>query len=76
MAKTDTTNLLASVDVVRKVAWAIISTVKDAGEQGAPAGVLYAAMMDKMPLDTFEAIMAICVAAHKLRKSNNVYYAV
>lgn len=65
-------------DVYRVIAIcnAFLDTVQAAGPDGAPAGVMYAAVMDKMSLEQFECVMGLLVEAGRLRKSNHVYYAV
>jgi hypothetical protein len=53
---------------------AIVETVKEAGEQGAPGGSIYAALMDKVSLETYSEIMAGLVEVGKLRKVGHVYF--
>lgn len=61
--------------VLAKIATAIVEGVKEAGNQGAPAGHLYAALMlTGMTLEQFEQIMAGLVACKMLRKSGQLYY--
>jgi hypothetical protein len=48
--------------------------VKVAGSLGAPGGVLYSAVMEKLTLSQFEAIMGALVAAGHLRKSGHLYF--
>jgi hypothetical protein len=59
------------------LAQAVLETVAEMGEQGAPGGVLYAALMVYgIGLETFESIMEGLVAVGKLRRSGDLYYAV
>jgi hypothetical protein len=61
--------------LLRKVAVAIIETVRESGSMGAPAGPMYAAMMSYgFSLENFEQIMAGLVAAKMLRKSGHLYF--
>lgn len=63
--------------VLLLVANAIIDTVKEAGEYGAPGGTLYVAcMVQGMSFDMFQQIMEGLVAANKLRKTGELYFAV
>lgn len=56
---------------------AIIASVREVGEVGAPAGALYAAMMAHgISLDHFQQIMGALVQLGKLRQSGDLYYAV
>lgn len=61
--------------LLRKVAVAIIETVRESGPLGAPAGHIYAAMMAYgFSLENFEQIMASLVANKMLRKSGDLYF--
>ena len=51
-----------------------IDVVKAAGSIGAPAGVMYAAVMDKMTLAQFEQVMSALVAMGKVRKTGHLYH--
>ena len=63
--------------LLRKIAEAIIESVREAGPMGAPAGPMYAALMSYgFSLDNFEQIMSGLVAAKMLRKSGHLYFAV
>lgn len=58
-----------------QVAQAVIDAVKAAGNQGAPGGVLYAALMGHgCTLIQFQAIMAALCDTQKLRKSGELYF--
>lgn len=51
-----------------------VEAVKAGGTMGAPAGTLYAAVMDKISLDQFEQIMSTLVIMGKVRKSGHLYH--
>ena len=51
-----------------------VEAVKAGGSMGAPAGVMYAAVMDKMTLAQFEQVMSVLVGAGKVRKSGHLYH--
>ena len=53
---------------------AILDAVKEAGSTGAPGGVLYAALLDRMSLHQFEQIMSALVKAGKLRREGDLYF--
>jgi hypothetical protein len=44
------------------------------GAQGAPAGVMYAAVCGRMNLNQFNAVMGALESAGKVRKEGFVYY--
>lgn len=62
------------VAAIRAVATMILETVQEMGEQGAPSGPMYAALMGKMSLNQYESIMYSLVKAGRLRKEGHVYY--
>lgn len=51
-----------------------IEAVKAGGSHGAPAGVMYAAVMDKMSLAQFEQVMSALVAMGNVRKDGHLYH--
>jgi hypothetical protein len=53
---------------------AILDAVKAAGDLGAPGGVLYAALIDRISLWQFEQIMEALVHMGKLRKRGDLYH--
>jgi hypothetical protein len=61
-------------NAIRFIAQTFIDTVKEMGNAGAPAGPMYAAVMDKLTLSQLDAIMGMLVAAGKLNKSGHVYH--
>src|ERR1700676_465190 len=62
------------IKAVREIASVFIEAVKAGGTLGAPAGVMYAAVMDKLTLNQFQSIMATLVRAGKVRQSGNLYH--
>ena len=63
------------IEALRAVASMFIDAVKEAGDMGAPGGVMYAAVMGKLSLHQFEQIMGGLVRAGKLRKKGELYFA-
>lgn len=56
---------------------AVIDAVKVAGPLGAPAGVLYAALMSHgCTLSQFQSLMSALVRAGKVRQEGHLYFAV
>jgi hypothetical protein len=54
---------------------AFADTVKEAGQNGAPAGPMYAAAMQHgLSLNAFATIMEALIVSGKIRQINNVYY--
>jgi len=69
MLRTQKMNYLTGILV------AIIETVKDMGDEGAPGGTLYAGLMSYgITLEIFNEIMGVLVEGGKLRKSGEVYF--
>jgi hypothetical protein len=65
-----------AVRQLRELVDAFEQTVKEAGEDGAPAGPMYAAFMEiGGTLAQFEAVMAALVAAGRLKKRGHIYFA-
>ena len=63
--------------VFQAYAQAIIETVQESGDNGAPEGMLYAAsMMHGIDLETFEAVVDYCIRSGKIRRVSHVLYAV
>ena len=69
------TEIVSQIELIRMIADAIADVVKDAGERGAPAGYLYAAVMSRVSLENFGHIMSALVAAGKVRKHGDCYFA-
>jgi hypothetical protein len=51
-----------------------IDAVKEGGSMGAPAGVMYAAVMDKMTLNQFQQVMSALEAMGKVRRTGVLYH--
>ena len=64
------------IAAIQAIAGIIVDVVKAAGPQGAPAGVIYAALMAHgCSLDQFNQLMGAIVGAGKLRKEGLLYFA-
>ena len=50
----------------------ILTTVGDMGEQGAPSGPLYAALMGQMSLDDYQMIIGVCKGGNLMTESGHV----
>lgn len=62
---------------VLKVLEALLATVNEAGQQGAPAGVMFAAWQAHGgSLNSFQQAMGLLVKAGRVRLSNHCYYPV
>ena len=61
---------------VIRVMGALNDTVIECGDEGCPAGPMYAALMGVMSLDRFTMLMGLLVKAGRVRYSGHVYYAV
>jgi hypothetical protein len=59
---------------VRVVCRAIVDAVKEAGDLGAPGGVLYAVLQGSISLAQFEQLMSALVRTGKLRREGDLYY--
>lgn len=62
------------IQAVRAIAGAIVESVKEMGEGGAPSGPMYAAFMGKLTLEQYQQIMDTLVRAGRLRQEGHVYY--
>ena len=63
------------VAAVAMIIGAIYDTIKEAGPMGAPSGVIYAALMGKIPLEMYQEIIRVMVANGKIRQVGHVLYA-
>ena len=62
------------INALKEIARGIVDAVKAAGELGAPAGTLYAALMTAgCTINQFEGIMSGMVKAGLLTQSGNLY---
>lgn len=58
-----------------EIGYAVIDSVKVAKSEGAPAGLLYHAMMSAgMSLDAFQTIMDLLVQAKRVYRYGHLYY--
>lgn len=64
----------AQTQLLRQLCQMFIDSVKAGGSMGAPAGVMYAAVLDKMSLHQFEQMMSALVAMGKVRKCGDLYH--
>lgn len=77
MTQTHEERIQQGLEALLQLSKAVIETVQEAGDQGAPSGVLYAALMTAgLSLEQYERLMAILVDAGKVRKSGHLYFAV
>jgi hypothetical protein len=58
---------------LRRITEAITATVNET-PHGAPAGLMYAAVMAHLSLDQFEAIMRALVEAKRVRRQGDLYF--
>lgn len=64
-----------AVDVLRHVLSAVYDTIAESGENGAPGGSLYAALMSHgVSYDTFNSIMAALIARGLVTKRGDCYF--
>jgi hypothetical protein len=59
---------------IRIVCGAIVDAVKEAGDLGAPGGVLYSVLQGSISLAQFEQLMGALVSTGKLRRDGDLYY--
>lgn len=65
-----------AVQILRLVTNAILETIQETGDHGAPGGILYAALMHHgMSLEYFQEIMAALVQSGKVIKRGELYFA-
>lgn len=63
------------IQALRAICDAIVESVAVAGSQGAPGGILYAALMASgCSLNQFHSIMAGLVSAGKLTRQGDLYF--
>ncbi len=70
----DNAKAQAQVKAIVAVLDAIAETVDEAGKAGAPTGVMYAAMMDRLSLDTFLRMLGLLEQAGRIKVRHNVAY--
>lgn len=70
-------NAQRQVAALRMILDAVVESVSEAGELGAPGGVVYAALMAHgVTLQQYEGIMGALVRAGRLRRSGELYFVV
>jgi hypothetical protein len=63
------------INTLKLIIDAILETVKEAGSNGAPGGVLYAALMAQgCSLNQFQSLMRGIVSGGKLRQDGDLYF--
>ncbi len=67
-------NSTQTLSAVKKILNAFIETISEAGTQGAPIGPMYAAVMDKMTLQTFNAVIDALVQTGKIKRTGDVLF--
>lgn len=60
--------------LLRAALQALLDAVKAGGTMGAPAGVMYAALLDKLTLSQFNQLMGALLSAGKVRKQGDLYF--
>jgi hypothetical protein len=63
-------------DVALMVVGAVYDAIESAGERGLPSGELYAALMGRMSLDTYQAIIDILVKVDKIKNTGHLLTAI
>jgi len=66
------TNTRAAALVVQ----AIVETIEETGDNGAPLGIMYAALMGMISYESFMNVISALAQAGVIRVSNHVAYAV
>ena len=64
----------AQVRAAMAMTAAVTETIRECGADGAPGGVLYAALMANVTLEGFERMMELIVRTGLVRKSGQCYY--
>jgi hypothetical protein len=63
-------------EAIRRIADAIVESVKEAGESGAPSGFVYAALNAQgMTLDQYYSFIGVLVKVGRLRQEGDLLYA-
>ena len=64
-------------EAVRQIADAVVESVRVAGDQGAPGGMLYAALMAHgASFSQYQSLMGALVRAGKVTRRGDLYFAV
>ena len=64
----------AQARAVRGIAAALLDTIEESGDMGAPGGLMYAALASKLSLTQFESITLPMVRRGYLRIENDCYF--
>lgn len=71
-----TNNHADTIFAMKVILDSIVESVQEAGPQGVPGGILYAAMMSHgVTLTQFETIMGALVRAERLTRRGHLYFA-
>lgn len=62
------------IQAIRAIAKALLETVEEMREQGAPSGPMYAAVMHRLSLDQYTQFMSGLVKGGHVRQDGDVYY--
>lgn len=65
---------LATKAMIQIALQGVIDAIKEGGDLGAPAGVLYTALINQMTLVQFEAMMNFLVIEGFIRKRGDLYF--
>ncbi len=64
----------AQAKAVIELVAVMVETIRDAGSQGVPSGILYAAVMSMMTLEQYQQIIALMKQSGKVRESGHILY--
>jgi len=62
------------ITAIRALADALVETVKETGDRGAPSGPMYAALCGMMTVHQYRQVMDRLVTLGRLRQEGHVYY--
>ena len=65
---------MMTVENLKKIAVDITIAINAAGPMGAPSGIVYAALMGKLDLQTYQGLVDLMVDAKLIRKSGNLLF--
>lgn len=63
-------------DAMYEIVAAVYMAIKESGSMGIPSGHLYAALMGKLSLDSYQAIIGILVETGKISNNHHLLVAV
>ena len=64
----------SQINAVRAVARMFLDTIKEAGPQGAPGGVMYAACTGRLSLSQFQQILGTLESRGYVRREGDLYF--